>query len=104
MQRSAEIYFASDHPTASGHFPSNPIIPGALLLDEVVAVIAGEAGGGALMIRAAKFLQPVRPGERVNLSWRSMTGGAIKFECRRGGQDGLAMTGTIEIGRGTGFQ
>ena len=30
-------------PTAAGHFPSNPIIPGALLLDEVVAAIAGAA-------------------------------------------------------------
>ncbi len=92
--QSAEIVFASNHPTAAGHFPSDPMIPGALLLDEVVAAIAGP---GAVLIRAAKFLQPVRPGERVSLSWQTM-GGAIKFECRRAGQDGLAMSGTLEIG------
>lgn len=97
MQQSAEIYFASGHPTAAGHFPSNPIIPGALLLDEVVAAIAGEAGG-VVIIRAAKFLQPVRPGERVNLYWQPIASGGMRFECRRFGEETLAMTGTIEIG------
>ena len=94
MWRSTELRFAADHPTAAGHFPSDPIIPGALLLDEVIAAIAGDR---ALTIRAAKFLRPVRPGERVNLRWQS-DGGVAAFECRRFGEDGLVMTGTLELG------
>ncbi len=96
MQHSAVIHFASDHPISAGHFPSNPIIPGALLLDEVVSAIAGD---GSVTIRAAKFLQIVRPGEQVNLCWQSLAGGGVKFECRRAGEDSLAMTGMLEIGR-----
>ena len=96
--QSTELCFASDHPTAAGHFPSNPIIPGALLLDEVVAAIAGEASDGAVLIRAAKFLHPVRPGERVNLRWQSLGGGVVKFECRKQGEEALAMSGTLELG------
>jgi 3-hydroxyacyl-[acyl-carrier-protein] dehydratase len=97
MWQSIELHFASNHPTAAGHFPSNPIIPGALMLDEVVTAIAGEACAGTILIRAAKFLQPVRPGEHVNLRWQSRADGAVKFECQRVGHAGLAMTGTLEI-------
>jgi 3-hydroxyacyl-[acyl-carrier-protein] dehydratase len=95
MWQSVELHFAGDHPTAAGHFPSNPIVPGALMLDEVVAAIAGDSG---VLIRAAKFLRPVCPGERVNLRWQVLAGGAVKFECRLARQGGLAMTGTLEIG------
>jgi 3-hydroxyacyl-[acyl-carrier-protein] dehydratase len=98
MWQSAELRFASNHPTAAGHFPSNPIIPGALMLDEVVVAIAGDGNRGAVLIRTAKFLLPVRPGENVNLRWQSLADGTIKFECRLAGQSGLAMTGMLEIG------
>jgi 3-hydroxyacyl-[acyl-carrier-protein] dehydratase len=98
MWQSRELEFASDHPTAAGHFPSNPIIPGALMLDEVVMAIAAEGYDGSILIRAAKFLQPVHPGESIHLRWQRLAGGAIKFECRLAGQTELAVTGTLEIG------
>ena len=96
MWQSILLHFRPDHPTAAGHFPSNPIIPGALLLDEVVAAIAGAAGHEVVMIRAAKFLQPVRPGESLNLRWQSPSSGTVKFECERGGK-GIVMSGLLEI-------
>jgi 3-hydroxymyristoyl/3-hydroxydecanoyl-(acyl carrier protein) dehydratase len=98
MWQSIELHFPSDHPTVAGHFPSHPIVPGALMLDEVVAAIAGEASDSGVLIRSAKFLQPVCPGESVNLRWQSVAGGAVKFECRLVGRDSLAMMGTLEIG------
>jgi 3-hydroxymyristoyl/3-hydroxydecanoyl-(acyl carrier protein) dehydratase len=55
VTRSCTLSFAPDHPTAAGHFPGNPILPGALLLDEVVlAIAAGESRkAGAPMVRSA---------------------------------------------------
>jgi 3-hydroxyacyl-[acyl-carrier-protein] dehydratase len=98
--QSIEISFASDHPTAAGHFPSNPIIPGAVLLDEVIGAIAGKAESDEpVMIRAAKFFRPVRPGEVMRLQWQALASGAFKFECHLPGPDGLAAAGTVEIGR-----
>ncbi|WP_284256716.1 hypothetical protein [Acidocella aquatica] len=94
-----ELHFASDHPAMAGHFPSNPIVPGALMLDCVVAAVAGGVAGGAAVIRAAKFLHPVRPGERLDLRWQTQVNGAIKFECRLAGGGALALTGTLEISR-----
>ena len=35
MWHCTEFLIRADHPTAPGHFPGNPIIPGALMLDHV---------------------------------------------------------------------
>jgi len=93
----AEIQFAADHRVAAGHFPGNPIIPGALLLDKIVRVLGG-AAGERLVIKSAKFFRPVRPGEALRVEWRSLAGGARKFECRLSGQGTLVASGVIETG------
>ncbi len=36
------LQFAASHPCGAGHFPGNPVIPGALLLDEVLNRIAAD--------------------------------------------------------------
>jgi 3-hydroxyacyl-[acyl-carrier-protein] dehydratase len=100
MWQYTELHFARDHPTAAGHFPANPIIPGALMLDAVMAAIIGAASPDRVLIRAAKFLGPVHPGEHVSLRWQPLGSGTVKFECRLAGQTDLAMTGTLEIGQG----
>ena len=63
------ITFGADHPAARGHFPGNPIIPGAVLLSEAL-----RAAGTALQIdfsrctvSSAKFPSPARPGDRVEI-------------------------------------
>jgi 3-hydroxyacyl-[acyl-carrier-protein] dehydratase len=100
VQQSVEIHFAGDHPTAAGHFPDNPIIPGALLLDEVVHAVIGLGDGrDAIAIRSAKFFRPVRPGESMRLQWLVLANGATTFECHVMGADSLIATGTIEIRR-----
>jgi 3-hydroxymyristoyl/3-hydroxydecanoyl-(acyl carrier protein) dehydratase len=94
MWHCTEFLIPADHPTAPGHFPGNPILPGALLLDLVVTAIAGERDGEAVQIKSAKFLQPVRPGARLALRWQA-SGGGIRFECNVAGQSGAVMTGML---------
>jgi 3-hydroxymyristoyl/3-hydroxydecanoyl-(acyl carrier protein) dehydratase len=94
MWHSTEFFIPADHPTAPGHFPGNPILPGALVLDLVVAAIAGERNSNAVQIISAKFLQPVRPGARVALRWQPQLSG-IQFECTVAGQAGPVMTGVF---------
>ena len=81
----SDYRFPPDHPTAAGHFPGNPIIPGALLLELVLRAAAPE---GTAEIRAAKFLHPVRPGDRIQIRWRLLESGDTAFECRLA--DGVA--------------
>lgn len=98
MWHSSEVRFASDHPTAAGHFPSNPIIPGAVLLDEVVRAVAERlCDDQKVVFRTAKFFRPVRPGEAVQIRWQAHENGGIKFECRLVEGDALAAAGTVEF-------
>jgi 3-hydroxymyristoyl/3-hydroxydecanoyl-(acyl carrier protein) dehydratase len=99
MWQSREVRFAMDHPTAAGHFPGNPVLPGALLLDEVVKAVAEPDGEGSeIVIRSAKFFRPVRPGETVLVRWESRPSTEVKFECRLAADDDLAVAGILQIG------
>ncbi len=55
----------ADHPCLPGHFPGNPIVPGVVLLDEILARLGRE-----LTLVAAKFTAPVRPGQMVMIQRR----------------------------------
>lgn len=75
-----------DHPASQGHFPGNPIIPGAVLLDEILRAIEAEldAGLAPFRIRSAKFLHPARPGDRLLIRFSRIPGGEIRFTCAVG--------------------
>jgi len=79
----ATLIFALNHPCGAGHFPGNPIIPGAILLDEVLAIIGMHlgAGEGGWNVKSAKFPQPVRPGDEVRIDYVITLAGDIRFEC-----------------------
>jgi len=90
-----ERVFQPDHPAAQGHFPGNPIIPGAVLLDETLrAIEAGlDAGLAPFRIRSAKFLHPARPGDRMLIQFSRTPGGEIRFTCAVG--ETLVLTGQV---------
>jgi 3-hydroxyacyl-[acyl-carrier-protein] dehydratase len=94
-----ERLFERDHPTAAGHFPGNPIIPGAVLLDEVMAAIAAERGEPATPceIRSVKFLLPVRPGDRIVIRWHETTGGETRFECLVPNSEVIILKGSMHF-------
>lgn len=77
------LHFPAGHPTAAGHFPGNPIIPGALLLDDIIRAVHTQTGRATTAIRAAKFLAPVRPGDTLVLTWHATANATATFECRR---------------------
>jgi 3-hydroxyacyl-[acyl-carrier-protein] dehydratase len=81
------LTIAAGHPALEGHFPGAPIVPGVVLLDEIVLALEseGEAAGG-WRIGAAKFVKPVRPGELLSLERERLANGSIRFSVLRGGQ------------------
>jgi len=95
MSGSTEIRFLPDHPTAAGHFPGNPIIPGALLLDCVASAIANvETIAPPYALRAVKFLRPVRPGDRLRIEWHEERG-LTQFQCVLVDAEQIAVSGTL---------
>lgn len=78
------LNIAADHPAYAGHFPGRPILPGVVLLDAALHLLAGHAGhaitGG--QIKSAKFLSPVSPGESLTLHYSAAPSGDLRFEIR----------------------
>ena len=100
MWQTQSFTLPADHPSAAGHFPGNPIIPGALLLDAVIAAATGEAPD--VLVHNTKFLRPVPHGTVLQLRWQEAglqeAGGTkIRFECRTG-DDALVLSGTLTAG------
>ena len=87
-----------DHPAFAGHFPGQPLLPGALLLAQVleaaqgVPALATRLGVHPTLV-VAKFLAPVRPGAELRISLEPEAGAArgVCFEVRIG--DSLAASG-----------
>ncbi len=59
------------HPALPGHFPGAPVVPGVVLLDQVLQTLARALGRqpSSLRFPQAKFQEPLLPGElaRVEL-------------------------------------
>ena len=88
--------FPLEHPTSSGHFPGNPIIPGAVLLAEVILAMEASFSRKLLpfKIKSAKFSHPVRPGDRFVIEFPAMIQNEIKFQCRVG--EHIVLTGGVK--------
>ncbi|WP_399683471.1 AMP-binding protein [Xenophilus sp.] len=87
-----------DHPCFAGHFPGQPLLPGALLLAELQEAMRGVPAlrtrlGDTPTLAAAKFLAPVRPGASLVFELTPEEGAArgVRFDVRLG--DALAATG-----------
>ena len=82
----AERSFPADHPAAQGHFPGNPVIPGAVLLAETLRAIEEGLGLNLMScrIQSAKFLAPTRPGDRVAIEFFRSATGDVRFACAVG--------------------
>lgn len=83
-----------DHPSLAGHFPGQPVVPGVLLLDRIVA--AAEAWlGTAVSVRSlpqVKFIAPLLPDQDAQLELKR-TGNELRFVLRR--HDAIITQGTL---------
>ena len=58
---------AADHPSLPGHFPGNPIVPGVLLLDQVMHALQQATGLQLSQLQQVKFISALLPGERAQV-------------------------------------
>lgn len=79
-----EFVVRHEHPALPGHFPGHPVVPGVLLLDQVLSMLEALHGPmPALRLPQVKFLQPLLPGEqaRIELSRRGPDSWRFKVLC-----------------------
>jgi len=82
------LTIGAEHPALVGHFPGAPIVPGVLLLDEMVQAAQAHSGAAAghWRIGSAKFLKPVSPGDILTLVHEALPNGSLRFFVVRGGE------------------
>jgi 3-hydroxyacyl-[acyl-carrier-protein] dehydratase len=82
------LTIGAEHPALAGHFPGAPIVPGVLLLDEMLRAVEAQGGaaGAGWRIGTAKFLKPVRPGEMLTLQHEALPNGSVRFSVLRAGE------------------
>ena len=88
----------ANHPTLPGHFPGAPLVPGVVILDEVLAALIEWRQDAQLTgIRLVKFLAPLQPEQAFTISFSAKNEGAaeIKFCCRAG--DRVIVEGRLEV-------
>jgi 3-hydroxymyristoyl/3-hydroxydecanoyl-(acyl carrier protein) dehydratase len=97
MKTVAAIHIPVDHPAFAGHFPGTPIVPGVVLLDEALHVIATalDVALDHCTLTAVKFTSIVRPGQPLALRFESLPSGRVHFELESAGQ--VAATGSLSL-------
>jgi 3-hydroxyacyl-[acyl-carrier-protein] dehydratase len=88
----------ADHPSLPGHFPGAPIVPGVVILDELLAALTKwREDSRVTVIHAVKFLMPLKPGQpfTICLSAGEKAKNEVDFCCRV--EDRVIVEGRLQI-------
>ena len=91
----------ANHPSLPGHFPGAPLVPGVVILDEVLAaLIEWHQDSHLTGIRMVKFLAPLQPEQAftISLSVRNEHAAEVNFCCRA--EDRVIVEGQLEVAWG----
>ena len=89
---------SAEHPSLPGHFPGAPLVPGVVILDEVLAALdEWRKDCQVTGIRTVKFLVPLNPDEpfTIRFSASGDGGGEVNFSCRV--KDWVIVGGRLEV-------
>ena len=77
------VTIGADHPSLAGHFPGHPVIPGVVMLGEVMNAIREMTKERIEFVRmpAAKFMSPLYPGESLIIRLAQPADGTTEFTC-----------------------
>ncbi len=98
MSFQVDCSIPADHPSLPGHFPDTPIVPGVVLLEQVLRALEAWQGERAVVgIPSLKFLRPLLPEQRFSIHLQANVEGCISFECRRAVS--VVAKGELELAR-----
>ena len=88
----------ADHPSLPGHFPGAPLVPGVVILDEILAALLEWRKGCELAsIRTVKFLVPLKPEQPFTISFSAgdQRASEVDFCCRI--KERIIVEGRLEV-------
>ena len=82
----AQFCIDKNHPALEGHFPGNPVVPAALILEEVAQIFLKLAGKPPTTVQQVRFLASLKPGQIVTVSFSPHPNEGYRFSCQVGDQ------------------
>ena len=81
----ATFAIGADHPALPGHFPGTPVVPGVVVLDQVLRLSEEWLGRslGARALKLVKFHSPLLPEQRAEVLL-DLDGETLGFRVTRG--------------------
>ena len=82
----------ADHPALPGHFPGNPIVPGVVILDYILAAVTAALPAYQVSgVRKLKFLRTLLPNQTCDvevgaIQLSEMRDGRLRFVCLQAGE------------------
>ena len=93
---SFDFIISSMHPCLEGHFPNNPIVPGVVIIDEIMQqVCINEPTIKITNIPSVKFLKPLKADTVVNVTVSEKNSGLYQFSCHI--KEDLIVSGQLRI-------
>jgi 3-hydroxymyristoyl/3-hydroxydecanoyl-(acyl carrier protein) dehydratase len=98
-RHAATFRVPAQHPALAGHFPGNPVVPGVMVLDEVISAARSWLGVDYCLDRMAfaKFLVPLKPDETARIDL-VLHASRLDFSVCRGSR--IFAKGAFDLGRG----
>ena len=86
MSYTLERSIPADHPALAGHFPGNPVVPGVVILEEVVLAVSVWRGDCRVVgVPLLKVMAPLQPGRAFTIKL-SGDERRVRFECVQQGE------------------
>ena len=86
MRTERIVTIGANHPSLAGHFPGHPVVPGVVMLGEIMNAIREMARANIEFVgmSSAKFLSPLSPGEILTIRLDQQADGTMEFNCTTG--------------------
>lgn len=72
----------ASHPSLKGHFPNNPIVPGVIILDEIINIVKTLKPELTIAsMQMVKFIHPLLAEQQVTVEIIEKSDNKISFNC-----------------------
>ena len=99
MAHERVVVIHPDHPSLPGHFPGHPVVPGVVLLGEVMESLhqLSEQPMAVTGLPIVKFASPLKPGEALTIHMEEDGPNSVTFRCHVGTR--LVASGSLQLTR-----